>query len=149
MSDTRINMKFTVDWRGEAVFEAKPPSGATLRMDTHPDFGGSEGPTPMETLLAAAAACSGIDVVDILRKKRQKVTAYRIEVEAERTEEGVYPRPFRKVVLRHVLSGDDLDPDAVAQAVRLSDEKYCSVVATLRMAPSVESEWTVAEPIAP
>lgn len=141
-------MKFNVDWKGDEVFEANPPSGGTFRMDTHPDYGGSQGPTPMETLLAAAAACSGIDVVDILRKKRQDVREYRIEIEAERTEEGVYPRPFRRIVLRHVIAGEKLDPAAVEQAVRLSDEKYCSVVATLRMAPAVESAWTIAEPVA-
>lgn len=140
-------MKFNVDWKGDSLFEATPPSGRVFRMDTHRDFGGSQGPTPMEALLAAAAACSGIDVVDILRKKRQKVSDYRIEIEAERTDEGVYPRPFKRIVLRHVVSGENLDPAAVEQAVRLSDEKYCSVVATLRMTPNVESAWTIAESV--
>ncbi|HEY0868043.1 MAG TPA: OsmC family protein, partial [Fimbriimonas sp.] len=72
----------TVEWTGGMAFEATPPSGNKFVMDAIPEFGGSNlGPTPLEALLASVAACSAMDVVSVLTKKRQKVLSYRIEVE--------------------------------------------------------------------
>ena len=133
-----------VDWRGGMVFEATPPSGKVIVMDSNPEHGGGgKGPTPVETLLASAAACSGMDVVSILEKKRQKVTGYRIEIDGVRVPQGDWPRPFLSITIRHIVSGDGLDPAAVQKAVELSHAKYCSVVATLRQAPEVSSEWRI------
>jgi putative redox protein len=137
----------TVNWAGGMAFEADPPTGAKFVMDTHPDYGGTRrGPTPIEALLSSIAACSAIDVLAILHKKQQKVTAYRIEVDGERPPLGEYPRPFKSIVLRHIVSGDGIDPLAVQRAVELSDAKYCSVIATLRACPSVTSEFRIEEP---
>jgi putative redox protein len=137
-----------VDWIKDRVFEASPPSGVKFTIDSHPEFGGTmQGPTPVETLLGAIAACSAIDVLAILEKKRQKVTSYRVEVDGDRVEPGTYPRPFTALRVRHILTGENLDPAAVARAVELSDEKYCSVIATLRGAPAVSSVWAI-EPLA-
>jgi len=97
----------------------------------------------MEAFLASGAACSAMDVLQILEKKRQKVASYRIEIEGERSPEGTYPRPYVSLVFRHVVEGDNIDENAVEQAVRLSDEKYCSVIATLRAAPHVSSVFEV------
>lgn len=133
-----------VTWKGGMAFEADAGEGPTFTMDSSPEHGGqSLGLSPMETLLASAAACSGMDVLSILAKKQQKVTSYAIEVIAERTEEGVYPRPYSKIEIIHKLEGENLDPAAVQRAVELSDEKYCSVVATLRATPQVTSRWLV------
>lgn len=134
----------TVRWKDGSAFEAEVPSGARFVLDTHPDYGGQRlGPTPVEALLSSVAACSAIDVLDILRKKRQKVTSYRIEVDGDRAPIGTWPRPFTAIRVRHVLAGEDLDPQAVERAVELSDTKYCSVIMTLRAAPEVTSEWTI------
>src|SRR5271165_1744570 len=85
----------TVAWQGQRVFEATPPSGNRFVMDAYPESGGQDkGPTPIEAFLASTAACSAIDVLLILEKKRQKVTSYRVEVDGERAEEGAYPRPY-------------------------------------------------------
>jgi putative redox protein len=136
----------TVEWKGGLAFEADPPSGEKFVMDAMPDVGGAGlGPTPVEALMAAVAACSGMDVLSILQKKRQQVTGYRIEVTAVRGPEGEWPRPIVSFVVRHVVSGDDLDPAAVARSVELSDTKYCSVIATLRAAPTVTSEWRISD----
>ena len=135
-----------VVWKGRREFEANPPSGNKFTMDAYPDSGGNDlGPTPMEAFLASGAACSAMDVIQILEKKRQKVTSYRIVVDGERTEEGVYPRPYVKLTFRHIVEGEGIDRVAVEQAVKLSDEKYCSVIATLRAAPHVTSEYEVVE----
>lgn len=126
------------------AFEANPPSGKPILMDAYPDAGGQDlGPTPLETMLSGLAACSAMDVISILQKKRQKVTGYRVEVEGVRPEPGVYPRPFTQITVRHIVEGENLDDAAVAQAVKLSDEKYCSVIATFRANPEIRSVYEI------
>lgn len=133
-----------VEWKGGMAFEGTGENGTSFLMDAHPDHGGADsGVSPVEALLAAAAACSAMDVISILRKKQQDVTSYRIEVEGERTEEGVFPRPFRSITVRHIVEGNALDEVAVARSVQLSDEKYCAVLATLRAAPEVTSVYEI------
>ena len=113
-------------------------------MDAHAEFGGNgAGATPVETLLGALGACTAMDVISILVKKRQKVTGYRIEVEGVRAPEGVWPRPFLSLTVRHYLTGENLDGEAVRRAVELSDEKYCSIAATIREGAPVQSEWVI------
>lgn len=133
-----------VEWQGGMMFESTPPSGAKIVLDALPDVGGSgAGPSPIETLLTAIGACAAMDVISILKKKRQDVTAYRVEIEGERVPPGTWPRPFLSIAVRHIVSGENIDPAAVERAVQLSDEKYCSVIATLRQSPTVTSEWVV------
>jgi len=134
----------TVKWRSGMKFEAMPPSGHSFIMDGKPEVGAEgEGPSPVEALLCSAAGCSAMDVLSILEKKRQKVRAYWIEVEWERGPEGVWPRPVTAITVRHHVQGEDIDPVAVARAVELSDTKYCTVIATLRSAPTVTSEFRI------
>ena len=113
-------------------------------MDSYPEEGRQpNGPTPIETFLSAIAGCSAIDVLSILEKKRQKVTSYRVEVDGERVPKGQWPRPFLSITVRHILKGEDIDPAAVARAIELTDEKYCSVIATLRQSPPVRSVFEI------
>ena len=127
------------------AFEATAPDGTSFLMDTSEDQGGeSKSVSPMEALLGAIAGCSGMDVISILRKMKQTVTAYHIEVNGERTPEGEYPRPFSKIEVKHFVEGPELDPAAVARAIQLSDEKYCSVMASLRLGPEIVSSWELA-----
>ena len=134
----------TVDWKGGMVFEATPPSGNRLVMDISVAEGGTNsGPSPVEALLSALAGCTAVDVIMILAKKKQVVTSYRVEIDGERGPVGVYPRPFVSIVLRHIVTGENIDPAAVARAVQLSDEKYCTVLATIRSSPTVTSEWVI------
>jgi putative redox protein len=137
-------MRVDLAWEGHVQFEAHPPSGIPIHFDTHPDHGGTgAGPQPLETFLAALAACTAMDVVSILNKMRQNLTSYRVEIVGDRPPEGEWPRPFTKVRVRHFLTGNGLDPAAVEKAVRLSDEKYCSVSATIRVSPDIETTWQV------
>lgn len=82
-----------------------------------------------------------MDVISILQKKRQPVKAYRVEIDGERNPPGEFPRPFKSITIRHIVEGDQVDPNAIEMAVRLSDEKYCTVITTLRLAPTVRSVW--------
>lgn len=136
----------TVHWQEGLRFGAEVPSGAPFVMDEYPEEGETSlGPTPFEAFTASIAACSAYDVMVVMAKKRQKVTSYRVEIEGDRGPSGVYPRPYTNLRLRHVLVGEGLDEAAVAQAVRLSDEKYCSCIATLRESPPVESVFEIHE----
>ncbi|MBS1724124.1 MAG: OsmC family protein [Armatimonadetes bacterium] len=142
-------MRTKVEWKGGRLLEGTGSTGEVMTMDISPEQGGtSRGVSPMEALLCAVGACTAVDVLSILEKKRQKVTAYEIEIDGERPPAGEWPRPFTKVTVRHHLQGENLDPGAVERAIALSDEKYCSVAATLRQGCSIESEWSIAEPVA-
>lgn len=89
------------------------------------------GMRPMELLLAALAGCTAYDVVDIMNKKRQPLSSYRIETVGERAEE--HPRRYTHIVVTHYASGPNVNYDALLQAAKLSHEKYCSVSASLNM----------------
>ncbi len=111
-------------------FRATSDSNQTFLLDSGE---GATAPSPIDALLAALGACSGMDVITILRKKRQVVTGYEIELHGTRRDE--HPHSFTAIEVVHRVRGRGVDPAAVEDAVRLSDTKYCSVHATL--APGV------------
>jgi putative redox protein len=116
----------TATLSGEMRFTAANPAGRTLVMD---DYEGGGGPSPIETILAALAGCTGMDVVSIMRKKRVPFTGYRVETTAEQKE--TYPQVFTRMDVVHVVEGEGLSASAVHRAVELSALKYCPVSAML------------------
>jgi len=97
---------------------------------THLDSGkNATAPNPVKMLMFAVAACTGMDVIEIMRKKRQVVTGYDIEVSGERRDE--HPRAFTSMEVVHKLRGHGLSRASAEEAVRLSADKYCSVSATV------------------
>lgn len=98
---------------------------------------------PSELLLLSLAACTGYDVVNILRKKRAKLTDLRIKVTGEQDSEP--PWCFQRIHIHYEATGIDLDPKAVERAIMLSEEKYCSVSATLRKAAKITWDYAVIE----
>jgi len=118
-------MKATIDWTGKASFKATSASGHSVQLDGPPDHGGENlGPRPMELLLMGVGGCSSFDVISILKKSRQDVTACHAELEAERAD--AVPAVFTRIHLHFVVSGHNLKEKQVARAVSLSAEKYCS-----------------------
>lgn len=117
---------------GDGLFVGISPSGHAQAIET--DSARASAATPMELLLLALGGCTAVDVVSILKKKRERVTDYRVEVRGERREE--HPRAYTRIEVRHVVRGHGVSEKAVASAVELSETKYCSVAATLR--PGVE-----------
>ncbi|MFB3812839.1 MAG: OsmC family protein [Terriglobales bacterium] len=103
-------------------FVARTGGGHYLLID---DKDGATGPKPIELVAAGLAGCTAFDVINILRKKRQQVTAYEVFVEAEQAPQP--PAVFTEVRIRHVLTGHAIDAKAVEDALHLSEEKYCSV----------------------
>ena len=100
---------------GDDLFIATTPSGHAQVLDT--DTARASAASPMELLLIALGGCTAVDVVSILKKKRERVTGYRVEVRGTRREE--HPRAFTRIEVRHVVAGHGLSERAVAQAVEL------------------------------
>lgn len=114
--------------------EAVDAEGHKVLMDSSVENGGrGNGVRPMQMLLMGLGGCSAIDVAMILKKQRQELTSFSIEVDGER-EKGKEPSIWEKVHIIFHLSGPDLDPDKATRAVELSMTKYCSVAETLRRA---------------
>jgi putative redox protein len=112
--------------------------GARLRLASPP---GEAGPNPVQTVLAALGACSAMDVISILRKKRQRVTGYEVHLQGERRAE--HPRIFTRIEVVHLVHGHDLSADAIAEAIRLSDTKYCSVNGMLQASAEIVSRFEI------
>jgi putative redox protein len=121
-------LKATVHYGRNNFFVGIGPGGQALVMETNGER--ASAPSPVELLLIAIGGCMGSDVVDILAKKREHVTDYRIEVEGERRKD--FPRSYRAIRVHHVVRGPNLSEDSVKHAIELSNSKYCSVAATLR-----------------
>jgi putative redox protein len=107
-------------------FEAEFPRG-TIVMDSGAH---STHPNPVQHLMTSLAACMGIDVIGILRKKRLKVTSYAIDMSGERAE--TPPRRYTRITLTHRITGRAIPRKAVEDAIQLSTDTYCSVHHTLR-----------------
>ena len=116
---------------GDFGFEAKDTNGHTVRMDSSPETGGIDfGIRPMQMLLMGLGGCSGIDIVSILNKQRQKVTGFSMDIAGER-EKTKEPALWKDIHIVFDLKGE-IDPDKAKKACELSMDKYCSVAATLR-----------------
>jgi len=121
----------TATWVGREEFRVGFEGGETLTLASVPRAERpGPGPSPVDTVLAALAACTGIDVVLILEKMRKTVSSLHVDVSGERREE--HPRIFTTITLVYRVDGPDLTEDAVRRAVTLSQETYCSVSGMLQ-----------------
>ena len=133
--------KAVIQLAGPDLFVGITPSNHAIVIDT--DHLRHSAATPMELLLLALGSCTGVDVISILRKKRQEVTEYRIEVRGQRREE--HPRSYKRMEVHHIVTGRRISEQSVAQAIELSDQKYCSVAATLRPTAEIVSTFEIIE----
>ena len=128
-------MQGRVKWVEGRAFVAESGSGHAVVLDGPAEHGGRNlGPSPMELVLLGTGGCTAFDVMDILRKGRQRVTDCEVTLEAEGALEP--PRVFTRVTMRFTVTGRGLSRAAVERAVQLSAEKYCS--ASIMLAKSVE-----------
>lgn len=135
------NYKATIEYAGDEFFIGTPPSGHAQVIDTKGDRRAAI--SPLEMLLVSVAACTAADVISILLKKKQVVTDYKVEVEGDRVDE--YPRKFTKFHVHHIVHGRNVSKKAVADAVELSDTKYCSVAATVRPTAEITTSFEIIE----
>jgi len=125
-------MECTVRWvrDGGMTFMAETGSGHVLTIDGAPDGGGRNlAPRPMETVLAGTGGCTAYDVVLILKRGRHDVRGCSVKLEAERATTD--PKVFTRIHMHFIVDGVQLNAEAVARAVQLSHEKYCSATAML------------------
>jgi putative redox protein len=139
MSDREA--KATIQFAGDDLFIGISPGGHAQVIETRSERASAA--TPMELLLLALGGCTAVDVVSILKKKREQLTDYRVEVRGERRAE--HPRAYTRLEVRHILRGRNLSEKAVAQAIELSETKYCSVAATLRPAAEIITSFEIIE----
>ena len=123
-----------VTWQGQMTFNAEM-DGQHVTMSTVGESGDNRGPSPSSLLLAALGGCTAMDVVLVLQKKRQPLTGLVVRVEGEQADED--PHRYTRVTVTYEVHGQGVDRAAVERAVALSDEKYCSVSATLKQPTEV------------
>jgi putative redox protein len=127
----------TLEWVGDLRFTAKAADRPEVLLDGH----GEQGPSPVNTMLLAAGACAGSDVVDILKKKRVELAHCRIRVRGRRAEE--YPRRFLELWLTFHVAGEGLTREKAERAVELSVTKYCSVLLSLNPDIPIHTEVVI------
>lgn len=131
-------------WKGDLTFVGSADSGFSLVMDTFKEVGGNEsGFRPVELIAIGVAGCTGMDVISILKKKRQEVTNFEVLVHATRATE--HPKKITHMLIEYVVTGKNIDPSAVERAVQLSEEKYCPSIATIRNNVTIENKIVIKE----
>ncbi len=129
-------------------FDAVGGSGHHVTLDADEHGGGhNAGFRPMELLLVGLAGCTGMDVISILRKKRQQVTRYEVHVQGVRAED--HPMVFVEITVEHVLTGHHLQPEAVVRAIELSKDRYCGAGAMLGKAAHLTHTYRIVEAAEP
>jgi len=134
-------VQLTQPLKTQRQFVGTTGTGHHILLD---DAAGNTGAKPIELVALALAGCTAFDVITILRQKlHQKLTAYEVQVEADQAERP--PQVFTAVRIRHILGGYEIDPAAVEEAIRLSEEKYCSVGAMVKQTARLETTYEIVE----
>lgn len=135
MSEIRADNRVQIRWAGEHRFDAGRPGGTQVRIDAS----AQTGPSPVDALLIGLGCCTGVDVVDILAKRRTPVASLHIEVQGERKQEA--PRRVLKAHLVYRIDGEGIEREHAERAVTLAVTKYCSVRDSLD--PAMPVTWSV------
>ena len=137
-------MKARIKWVEGASFLGETESGHAILMDGPPEGGGRNlGPRPMEMLLIGTGGCTAFDVVAILKKQRQQITACEAEIQAERADSD--PKVFTKIHFHFIVSGRNLKSEQVERAINLSAEKYCSASIMLGKTAEITHDFEILE----
>ncbi|GLX78905.1 hypothetical protein tinsulaeT_22450 [Thalassotalea insulae] len=133
-------MKAEVKWIGDEMFAGFSESGHTITLDAN---GGKLAPSPLENVLISLGSCSSVDVVSILQKSRQNISACRVEISGNRVDS--VPKLFSDIHLHFVITGTDIAEKHVKRAVELSADKYCSVALMLNKAVNITHDFSIEE----
>jgi putative redox protein len=128
-------------WRGGGTFIGHNATGGTVQMGS---LNEQAGVSPMELILVGLAGCTGVDIVDILRKKRQPLEALTVKVRGKKTKD--FPKIYTEIEVTYLIWGEGIDPKAIERAIQLSEEKYCSVSAMLRATVAISSTYHIIGP---
>ena len=128
----------------DMTFIGKSSTGHSIVMDTGEKSGGSQSaPTPMEMVLLGLGGCTGMDVISILRKMKQDVKSFRIEIEKKNADE--HPKVYTEISMKYIFSGARLDEKKIERAIHLSQDKYCSVSAMLGKTADISHTFEIEE----
>jgi putative redox protein len=137
-------MKASVQWKENMAFVGTPESGFPVQMDSDPAFGGTNrGVGPMELIALGLAGCTAMDVLSILRKKRQQVTQFEVRVDAPRSPE--YPKVFTSALITYVVTGKNVEEAALLRSIELSATRYCPAQFMLAQAFPMELRYEIYE----
>jgi putative redox protein len=137
-------MNARVIWSNGLTFTGTADTGFSLPLGADPSVGGDDdGFRPMELFAIGLAGCTAMDVISILRKKRQEVTHFVVQVQADRASD--HPRVFTNIQITYEITGKDVEEVAVKRSIELSEDKYCPAHAMLRNAASIKSTYKIFE----
>ncbi|MEJ2217864.1 MAG: OsmC family protein [Gemmatimonadota bacterium] len=137
-------MDASVLWKGGMTFTGTADTGFTVPLGADPAVGGdNDGFRPMELMAVSLAGCTAMDVISIVRKKRQQVTAYEVKVHAERAEQ--HPKVFTSAVIEYEVTGHDVDEKAVRRAIELSTQTYCPAQGMLHKVMPIQLHYAIYE----
>ena len=131
-------VEITVDWLEEMQFSGKNTKGGEIIFGSKKE---KPGIAPMELLLVGLAGCTGVDVVHILKKKRQPLDDLRLKVRAKTADE--HPKVYTKIELTYLIWGKDISEKAVIEAINLSEKKYCSATVMLEKTAEIISKYEI------
>ena len=138
-----------VRWNGKRQFVGWDKAGHGVVMDSSAEYKGEgSGVRPVELVLYGLMGCTGMDVISVLEKKRQDVRDFEIKVETKKREDG-YPKIYTDIYIHYIVTGYGVSEAAVARAIELSEEKYCSVKGMLGPQVTVHASFEVLEATTP
>jgi putative redox protein len=131
-----------VSWKNKLSFSGRGENGFSVPLDAETAVGGdNNGFEPMELIAIGLAGCTAMDTISILKKKQQEVTAFEVQVHAERS--GEFPKVFTHIILEYIIEGHNVDPAAVERSIELSATKYCPAQAMLSKACKIEHKYSI------
>jgi len=131
-------------WRHGLTFSGTADSGFTVPLSADPSVGGEgDGFRPMELMALSLAGCTAMDIISILTKKRQEVTAFEVKVHTERAEE--HPKVFTRATIDYLVTGHNVDEAALVRAIELSATKYCPAQAMLGKVTTIALQYQIFE----
>ncbi len=137
-------MNASVLWHGGMTFTGTADTGFTVPLGSDPAVGGAnDGFRPMELMAVSLAGCTAMDVISIVRKKRQDVTAYEVKVHAERADQ--HPKVFTSAVIEYEVTGHGIDEAAVRRAIELSAKTYCPAQGMLAKVMPIQLHYAIYE----
>jgi putative redox protein len=137
-------MEAKVTWQENMVFTGIADSGLAIQLDAKREVGGKgRGFMPMELMALSLAGCTAMDVISILRKKRQDVTGFEVRLDATRATE--HPKVFTQATIDYLVTGHNVDEAAVIRAIELTAESYCPAQAMLGKAMSMDLRYQIFE----
>ncbi len=126
------------EWKGGGAFIGSNLTGGAVQMGRLNEIPGI---SPMEMILVGLAGCTGVDIVNILQKKRQPLQALKVKVRGKKADD--FPKIYTEIEVFYLVWGEGIDPQAIERAIQLSEEKYCSVSAMLRQSAQIRTSYQI------